>query len=105
MVSTSNESQLQLALQTFQRDPQLSIREVVRFYNIPRTTLSDRINGRSIRTDTIPNLQKLTTLKEEVVVRKVFDLDSRRFPPWMYDIEDIANRLLAIYDAKYIGLR
>jgi len=37
-------------------------------------------------------------------VQKVFNLDSQRFPLRMYNIEDITNRLLIIYDAIYIGL-
>src|SRR6266566_9532978 len=98
MASTSNESQLQLVLQTFEKDLQLSINEVIRLYNIPHTTLSARIKGRSAYTDTMANSRKLTALEKEVVVRKVFDLDSRGFPLRIHNIEDIANRLLAIYD-------
>ncbi len=103
MISTSNEYQLQLVFQTFEKDPQLSVRKVVRFYNILYSTLSIRINGVSICAITMANSWKLTALKEEVVVREVFDLDSRGFPLRMYDVEDIANRLLAIYDAIYVG--
>ena len=103
MVSTSNESQLQLVLQTFERDPQLNIRKATRFYNILCIILSIRFNGVSIYTDTIPNLRKLTTLKEEVIVREVLDLDSRGFPPRIYDVEDMVNRLLTICDAIYVG--
>ncbi len=101
---TSNKSQLQLALQVFEKDPQLSINKAIRFYNIPCITLSTRIKGRSIYTNVITNSRKLTVLKEEVVIQEVFDLDSRRFPPRIYDIKDIVNRLLIIYDAIYIGL-
>jgi len=103
MISPFNDNQLQLALQAFERDPQLNIRKFTRFYNILHTTLSTRINGHFTCADIITNSQKLTVLKEEVVVREVFDLDSRGFPPRMHDIEDIANRLLAIYDTMYIG--
>ena len=56
MISTSNESQLQLVLQTFEKDLQLSINEVIRLYNILYTILSTRIKGRSIRIDVIINL-------------------------------------------------
>ncbi len=104
MASTSNENQLQLVFQTFERDLQLSINEAARFYNIPRTTLSARIKGRSIYVDVITNSRKLTTLKEEVVVQEVFDLDLQGFLPRIYNIKDIANRLLAIRNATYIGL-
>ncbi len=103
MALTSNEHQLQLTLQAFERDPQLSIRNTTQLYNIPRTTLSDRINGRSTYTDTIINSQKLTALKEEVIIRKILDLNLRGFPPRIYNVEDIANRLLATYDAIHIG--
>src|SRR6266699_424539 len=103
MTSTSNERQLQLALQTFEQDPQLSISKAARLYNILRTILSDRINRYSMHVDIIPNLRKLTALEEEVVVREVFDLDSRRFPPRIRNMEDMANRLLTIRDATRVG--
>src|SRR6266699_4964491 len=104
MVSTSNESQLQLVLKTFEKDFQFSINKAVRLYNILYMTMSARIKGRSIHIDTITNSQKLTVLKEKIVVREIFDLDSRRFPLQIYDVEDMANRLLAIYDVMCIGL-
>src|SRR6266566_2559795 len=105
MASISNECQLQLALQTFEKDPQLNIRKTTQLYNILHSTLSIRINNISTHTTIITNSRKLTALKEKVVIRKVFDLDSRRFPPRIHNIEDIANRLLIIYNAIYIGPR
>ncbi len=104
MASTSNEHQLQLACQTFEKDPQLSIRKTVRLYNILRITLFDRINSRLIHIDIIVNLRKLIVLKEEVIIQKVFNFDSRRFPLQIYDMEDMINRLLTIYDTTYIEL-
>ncbi len=50
------------------------------------------------------NSRKLTALEEEMVVQEVFDINSRGFPPRIYDIENIANRLLTIYDTMYVGL-
>ncbi len=47
----------------------------------------------------------MTALEEKVIVQEVFDLDSRGFPPWMRDVEDMVNRLLATCDATYVGLR
>ena len=55
IASTSNKNQLQLALQTFKKDPQLNINEATQLYNIPRTILSIRIKGRSIYADIIAN--------------------------------------------------
>src|SRR6266699_6421646 len=103
MVSTSNECQLQLTLQTFEKDPQLNVRKVIRLYNILYSTLSIRINGVFVRATIIANSRKLIVLEEKVIVRKVLDLDSRGFPLRMYDIEDMVNRLLTIYDTIYVG--
>src|SRR6266699_3574115 len=103
MASTFNEHQLQLAFQSFERNPQLDIYKTIQLYKILHSILSHRINSRSIYIDIIFNLRKLIILKEEIIVRKVFDLDSRRFPPRIYDIEDITNRLLTTYNTIYIG--
>src|SRR6266566_3972109 len=105
MASTSNECQLQLALQAFEKDLQFNVRKTVRLYNILHSTLSIRINGVFTCATIMANSQKLTALEEKVVIREVFDLDSRRFPLRIYDMEDIINRLLAIRDAIYVGLR
>ncbi len=105
MVSTSNECQLQLVLQTFEKDPQLSIRKATQLYNILYSTLSTRINNVFTHTTTIANSRKLTILEKKKVVWEILDLDSRRFPPRIYNIENIANRLLTIYDAIRIGPR
>src|SRR6266566_2274459 len=88
IVSTSNKYQLQLVLQIFEKDLQLNIRKTIQFYNVLHITLSIRINGISTYVNTIANLRKLIALKKEVVVREVFNLDSRRFPFRIYNIED-----------------
>jgi len=75
-ISTSNKRQLQLVLQTFEKDPQLDIRKAMQFYNILHSTLSHRINSRSTRICIIANSQKLTALKKEMIVREIFNIDS-----------------------------
>ena len=106
MVSTSNECQLQFVLQTFEKDLQLSVRETIRLYNIPHSTLSIRINGVSTHVITIANSRKLTALEKEVIVRKILDLDSRRFLPRIHDVEDIADcwRYAMQYTSDRVGL-
>jgi len=56
MISTSNEYQLQLVFQAFEKDPQLNINKTTRLYNILRAILSIRINGCSLCVDTMFNL-------------------------------------------------
>src|SRR6266566_8972718 len=96
MASTSNEYQLQLAFQTFEKDPQLNVHKTIQLYNIFHSTLSIRINNISTHATTITNSQKLITLKEKIVVQEILDLDSRGFPSRIYNIKDITNRLLTI---------
>jgi len=56
MASTSNEHQLQLVYQTFEKDLQFNIRKAIQLYNILCTTLSGRINDRPTYIDIIANL-------------------------------------------------
>src|SRR6266566_4869324 len=96
MMLISNEYQLQLTFQTFKKDLQLNIYRIAQLYNIPHTTLTHRINDRSIYVDTIANSRKLTALKEKMIVQKIFNLNSQRFSPQIHNMENIANRLLTI---------
>jgi len=50
-------------------------------YDVPRTTLSDRIHGVTSRRDSTPNSRKLTPYEESALVQYILDLDSRGFPP------------------------
>ena len=51
----------------------------------------------------MPNLKKLTKLKEEVIVRHILDLDSRGFAPTLGAIKDMANKLLAARAARQVS--
>ena len=81
MDSTSNEGRLNLAIKATQGRDKLSIRQAARVYNVPRSTLFDRINGKCVRQDTRANSIKMTELEEEAIVKYILDLDSRGFSP------------------------
>ena len=51
----------------------------------------------------MPNLKKLTKLKEEVIVRYILDLDLRGFAPTLGAIKDIADKLLSVCAARQVG--
>ena len=51
----------------------------------------------------MPNLKKLTKLKEEVIVRYILDLDLRGFAPTLGAIHDMADKLLAGRAARQVG--
>ena len=53
------------------------------------------MTGQRARYDTCTNLMKLTELEEDVVLRNVLDKIDRGFAPWIVDVGDMANILLA----------
>ena len=99
----SKESQIQLALQAIRTDKRLSIRKTAKIYNVPRSTLTDRVRGRVARVDITPNSRNLDSLEEDVIIREILDLDSRGFPPRYRDVEDMANRLLTARGALRVS--
>ena len=70
------ESDMILAINALYMTPHLKISRVARIFCVPRTTLSDRIQGKLSRQDISANSRKLTNLEEEVIVRYILDLDS-----------------------------
>ena len=105
MANTSKESQILLAVQAITQDPQLSVRRAAKVFNVPISTLSDRINGKCARQDTRSGSARLTELEESVIITYIIDLDSRGFAPRIPDVEDMANTILATRDAIRVGTR
>lgn len=105
MTTTSTDRQLNLAIQAIQCDPKISIRSAARLYSVSHVTLSRRLQGTMSRRDKAPNSRNLTVLEESTIVKYILDLDARSFPPRLYKVEDMANRLLAERDAPKVGKR
>jgi DDE superfamily endonuclease/Tc5 transposase DNA-binding domain/helix-turn-helix, Psq domain len=103
MQSSSDESRILLAIEAIRRHEFLSIRAAARAYSVDHTKLSRRLKGQPARRDIQPNSRKLTELEESVIVQHILDLDSRRFPPRLSGVEDMANRLLADRSASKVG--
>ena len=62
---------------------------------MPRITLYNRYYGIPLQHDIQPKSRKLTNLEELVIIQYIFNLDSRLFPPRIYYIKDITNRILS----------
>jgi hypothetical protein len=99
MGSSSNESQLLLAIEAIRKNPKLSLRAAAAIYQVPKTTLRARKAGQPSRRDIPPNLRKLTNSEESTLIQYILDLDLRAFPPRLSDVEDMANLLLAARNA------
>src|SRR5437667_6135815 len=97
------EARVIIALKAIRNDKKLSVRAAAKIYEVPRTTLTRRRASRHTRRDTSPNSRKLTKLEEEAIVQYILKLGTRSFPPRLRDIEDMANRLLRIYDVSPVG--
>ena len=68
MDSAPAEARVILALEVMENDKKLSSWDVVKLYNIPRSTLSHRRAGRRARRDTSLNSRKLIKLEEEAII-------------------------------------
>ena len=62
------EARLQAAMQAYQTGQISSIRSAAQLYNIPRSTLTNRLAGRTSRTKTRVKSHKLTPIEEQALV-------------------------------------
>ena len=81
MTTSSQNRSILLAIQAVTQDKTLSRRKAAAIYNVPESSLRDRMKGRTSRRDCHPNLRKSMDSEESAVVRYMLDLDARRFSP------------------------
>ena len=62
---TEQEGRILLAIQAIQKQEITSIREAARHFKVPRSTLRDRLNGYTNRSESRANNHKLTEIEEE----------------------------------------
>ena len=105
MATSSRESQILLAIEAIEHNPKLSRRRAAAIYNVPESSLCDRMNGRISRRDCRPNSHKLIDIEEETILQYTLDLDVREFSPRLTSIEDMANLLLAEHNGGRVVKR
>ena len=99
----TKEARIILAIEAIRSSKKISIRKAAELYNVPRTSIADRMNGRTAQHEWRPVSQKLTKIEEEVLVSKILDMDARGFSPSISMVEDIANQLLAVRSSQRVG--
>ena len=99
----TQEARIIMAMEAIQTSKKISRRKAAAIYNVPESTLRDRIGGRPSRSDTRANGLNLTELEEGVIVNHILDRDSRGFSPRQADVEDMANYLRKCRRAKPVG--
>jgi predicted HTH domain antitoxin len=92
---TVQEGRILLAIQAIEKQAKLSIREAARIYDIPRTTLQDRLNGRENRVELRAKSFKLTEIEENSLKEWVISMDVRGAAPRPSMVQEMANLLLA----------
>ncbi|CRL30130.1 Helix-turn-helix, Psq [Penicillium camemberti] len=75
------EGRILLAIQAFKNQEISSIREVARRFNIPRSTLQDRLRGHQQRAISRANSHKLTETEEESLQKWILSMDLRGAAP------------------------
>jgi hypothetical protein len=84
-----------LAIQALKKQEKLSVSEAARIYDIPRTTLQDRIRGVHNRVESRANSFKLTEIEENSLKKWVISMDIRGAAPRPSMVQEMANLLLA----------
>jgi helix-turn-helix, Psq domain len=99
----TQEARIIMAMEAIRTSKKMSRRAAAKLYNIPESTLRDRLAGRSSRLETRPNSHKLTKIEEEVIVRYILDMDTRGFAPRLAGVEDMANYILKSHGGQRVG--
>ena len=102
MNSQSQEARIRLAIQAIRTNQEMSIRRAVKTYDVPQTTLRDRMKGCTPKTEERKVQHNLILTEEEMFVRHILDLDSRGFPSWINDVRDMADLLYKTRHAKSV---
>ncbi|KAK8869333.1 DDE superfamily endonuclease [Apiospora arundinis] len=104
MVGTWKESQMILALQAIQKNPELSLRSISTTYGVPYATLRNRRLGLQPKREISANCRRLTDSEEDTIIRYIIELNARSFPPRLSGVEDMVNRLLSLRDGGRVGM-
>ena len=99
----TKEARIILALEAIRSSKSINTLAAAKLYRVPRSTLLDRMAGRTSRKETRPNCLKLSKLEEEVIVRSILEMDSRGFAPRLAGVEDMANYILESRGGKRVG--
>lgn len=73
------------------RENPLTIRKAARLYDVPFTTLQNRLRGTIAQIERRPSGHKLTITEEETLLQWILSRDRRGMPPRPAAVQDMAN--------------
>src|SRR5450432_1627541 len=92
--SVQREGRIELAIQALKQGYFTSLKGAARSYDVPYTTLYDRIHNRPARRDArLPNC-KLIATEELTLVQWILSMDQRGLAPRPDSVQQMANLLL-----------
>lgn len=92
--SIEKEGRILLAIQAFKNQEFSNISTTARTFNVPRSTLRDRLSGIQQRATSRANLTKLTAIEEESLRKWIISMDSRGSAPRPSMVREMADLLL-----------
>ena len=95
MDTLSRESRIQMAIDAIQKNQFKPLKEAASSYDVPRTTLQDRISGTASRAHQCANCQKLSINEESVLSAWILDMDMRGLPLQISVVHHLAQLLLS----------
>jgi len=81
MLVQTQEARIILAIEAIRTSKKLSRRKAAKIYEVPKSTLRNRMNGRTTLPERRLAAQNLTELEEQIIVNYILDRDSRGFSP------------------------
>ena len=81
----------------------MSIRRIIKTYDVSRTILRDRIEGCIPKTEERNIQHNLIPTKEETFVRYILDLNSRESPSRINDVRDMTDLFYKIRNVKLVN--
>ena len=92
---TEQEGRILLAIQAIKNQEISTTALAARTFDVPRSTLRDRLSGRTERASLRANSHKLTEIEEKSVENWILSLDNRGAAPRPSTVRETANLLLA----------
>lgn len=89
------EQRLQLALEAYKKGLFLSITKAALTYDVPPSTLKDRIKGVAPREEKIANCRKLTDTEEDTLSAWILDMEKRGLPLQISAVRHLVQVLLS----------
>ena len=103
MAVLPKESRIVLAIEAIHTTKKMSIQGAAKAYNVPESSIRDRIKGIPPLTERRNSRHQLTPTKEETLIQYILNQDTQGFPPQISSVEDIANSLLATHCIKPVS--